>query len=79
MALYAIGDLHLHFQTEMKVKTQMKDRIWKNHELKFQKNCFEMIQQEDTLVLVVTTALAGISRNVKQTWNILLHCPGVRF
>ena len=39
MALYAIGDLHLHFQTEMKVKTQMKDRIWKNHELKFQKNC----------------------------------------
>ena len=45
MALYAIGDLHLHFQTEMKVKTQMKDRIWKNHELKFQKNCFEMIQQ----------------------------------
>ena len=52
MALYAIGDLHLHFQTEMKVKTQMKDRIWKKLELKFQKNCFEMIQQEDTLVLV---------------------------
>ena len=51
MALYAIGDLHLHFQAELKVKTQMKDRIWKNHELKFQKICAELLQPEDTLVL----------------------------
>ena len=51
MALYAIGDLHLHFQADRKAEIQRKDRIWKNHELKFQKICAEMLQPEDTLVL----------------------------
>ena len=51
MALYAIGDLHLHFQTELKAKAQIKDRVWKNHEQKFRKICAELIQPEDTLVL----------------------------
>lgn len=36
MSLYAIGDLHLHFQTELKAKEQLKDRVWRNHEEKFQ-------------------------------------------
>ena len=26
MSLYAIGDLHLHFQTDLKAKAQLKDR-----------------------------------------------------
>ena len=30
----------------------MKDRVWRQHELKFQKYCAEMIQADDTLVLV---------------------------
>ena len=52
MSLYAIGDLHLHFQTDLKAKAQLKDRAWKNHEQKVQKYCAEMIQPDDTLVLV---------------------------
>ena len=52
MALYAIGDLHLHFQTDLRAKAQMKDRAWKNHEQKFRKNCEARIRPEDTLVLV---------------------------
>ena len=52
MSLYAIGDLHLHFQTDLKAKAQLKDRAWKNHEQKVQKYCVEMIQPDDTLVLV---------------------------
>ena len=52
MSLYAIGDLHLHFQTELKAKAQSRDRAWKNHERKFQKNCTELVGPEDTLVLV---------------------------
>ncbi|MBQ8076669.1 MAG: metallophosphoesterase [Oscillospiraceae bacterium] len=51
MALYAIGDLHLHFQSEVKAKGQIKDRIWKNHEQKVKKYCEELIRPEDTLVL----------------------------
>ena len=52
MSLYAIGDLHLHFQTDLKAKAQIKERAWKNHEQKVQKYCAEMIQPDDTLVLV---------------------------
>ena len=52
MSLYAIGDLHLHFQVPLKAKAQRKERIWKNHEEKFRKNCTGLIAEDDTLVLV---------------------------
>ncbi len=52
MALYAIGDLHLHFQSELKAPGQLTDKIWKDHEIKFRENCQKLITEEDTLVLV---------------------------
>ena len=52
MALYAIGDLHLHFQSELKAPSQLRDRVWKKHEEKFLKYCTRTIGPEDTLVLV---------------------------
>ena len=52
MSLYAIGDLHLHFESELKSKNQIEEKIWKNHEILFQKNCQKMINDDDTLVLV---------------------------
>ena len=52
MSLYAIGDLHLHFQSELKSRSQLKDRVWKNHEEKFRKNCEKMLTPDDTLVLL---------------------------
>ena len=52
MSLYAIGDLHLHFQSELRAPGQLYGRVWKNHEEKFRKNCAKMIRPEDTLVLV---------------------------
>ena len=53
MSLYAIGDLHLHFQSHLKPgHPQLKDRAWKNHEEKFRKNCAALLTNEDTLVLV---------------------------
>ena len=51
MALYAIGDLHLHFQSELKARMQLKGRLWKDHEAKFQKNCARLLTAEDTLIL----------------------------
>ena len=51
MSLYAIGDLHLHFQSPLKARAQMKERVWKNHEEKFKKNCAALLRAEDTLVL----------------------------
>lgn len=52
MSLYAIGDLHLHFQSELKARNQLHGRVWKNHEEKFRKNCIKTVTDEDTLVLV---------------------------
>ena len=40
MALYAIGDLHLHYQSELKAPGQLHGRVWKTHEEKIRKNCF---------------------------------------
>lgn len=52
MSLYAIGDLHLHFLSPLKARAQMKERVWKNHEEKFKKNCDALLTENDTLVLV---------------------------
>ncbi len=52
MALYAIGDLHLHYQSPLKAKAQMRERVWKNHEEIFRRNCESLLTPEDTLVLV---------------------------
>lgn len=52
MSLYAIGDLHLHFQAELKSTEQLTDRVWKGHEERFVKNCAGVVRERDTLVLV---------------------------
>ena len=51
MSLYAIGDLHLHFQSALKNQAQLTDRLWKDHEQKFRACCLRMIGPQDTLVL----------------------------
>lgn len=51
MSLYAIGDLHLHYQSVLRAPGQLHDKVWKNHEEKFRFNCAKMVTDEDTLVL----------------------------
>ena len=52
MSLFAIGDLHLHFQSELKAHGQLHAPVWRNHEAVFRRNCERLIRPEDTLVLV---------------------------
>ena len=52
MSLYAIGDLHLHFQSELKAPGQLHDPVWRDHETVFRQHCERIIQPDDTLVLV---------------------------
>ena len=52
MSLYAIGDLHLHFQSELKARDQLTEKVWRDHERIFRENCEAMLTEEDTLVLV---------------------------
>lgn len=51
MSLYAIGDLHLHFQSELKAPGQLRDPVWRDHEELFRRNCEQLLRPEDTLVL----------------------------
>ncbi len=76
MALYAIGDLHLHFQTDLKAKNQLKDRVWKNHEEKLRKNCVELIQPEDTLVLVGDHSWGRDLLECEQDLQFISELPG---
>ena len=52
MSLYAIGDLHLHYQSVLRAPGQLHDRVWKNHEEKFRASCAKTVTDADTLVLV---------------------------
>ena len=52
VSLYAIGDLHLHYQSQLKAPGQLHERVWKKHEEKFRKYCSKTVKEEDTLVLV---------------------------
>ena len=52
MALYAIGDLHLHFASDLKAPGQLNSRLWQNHEQRFADICEALIKPDDTLLLV---------------------------
>ena len=52
MSLYAIGDLHLHYQAQLKNRSQLHDPEWKGHEERLKAACAGMIGPEDTLLLM---------------------------
>jgi len=76
MSLYAIGDLHLHFQTELKAKAQIRDRSWRNHEERFQRACRELIGPEDTLVLVGDHSWGRNLGECEQDLQFIMDLPG---
>ena len=76
MSLYAIGDLHLHFQTELKARAQLKDPTWRNHEQKLQKACAERIGPEDTLVLVGDHSWGRNLAECEQDLQFIMDLPG---
>ncbi len=76
MALYAIGDLHLHFQSELKAKAQLKDALWKDHERKFMENCGKLIRDEDTLVLIGDHSWGKNLSECEQDFDYIRSLPG---
>ena len=76
MSLYAIGDLHLHFQSPLKARAQMKERVWKNHEEKFKRNCARLITGEDTLVLVGDHSWGRSLSECEEDFRFIADLPG---
>ena len=73
MSLFAIGDLHLHFQSELKAPGQLREPIWKDHEVKFRRNCEKLIKLAESLSLCkrVSCILAFTDPNQ----HTVLHHP----
>ena len=76
MSLYAIGDLHLHFQSELKAPAQLKEKIWKNHEEKLRKNCLALIRDTDTLVLAGDHSWGRNLAECEQDFEYIRALPG---
>lgn len=76
MSLYAIGDLHLHYQSVLKAPGQLHDRVWKKHEEKFRKNCEKMVSSQDTLVLVGDHSWGKNLPECEQDLQYICDLPG---
>ena len=76
MALYAIGDLHLHFQSECKAPTQRTERIWRDHEEVFRRNCQRLLTEEDTLVLLGDHSWGKNLAQCEQDLDFIAALPG---
>ena len=77
MSLYAIGDLHLHFQSELKIgHPQRTDRAWKNHEAKFLKNCAKLLSPDDTIILVGDHSWGKNLEACMEDLRYIINLPG---
>ncbi len=76
MSLYAIGDLHLHFQSELKAPGQLTGRIWKDHERVFRENCARLLRPEDTLVLAGDHSWGRNMEECRKDFEYISSLPG---
>ena len=76
MGLYVIGDLHLHFQAELKAHAQLTDPAWRNHEEIFRRNCMRLLTEEDTLVLAGDHTWGRDLAHCEQDFAYIMALPG---
>ena len=76
MSLYAIGDLHLHFEAELKNKAQLTDPLWRDHERRLMENCRRLIRPEDTLVLVGDHSWGRKMAECERDFDYIRALPG---
>ena len=76
MSLYAIGDLHLHFQAELKARDQKTSPLWRDHEQVFLRNCQKLIRPEDTLLLAGDHSWGRKLAECEQDLQYIMDLPG---
>ena len=76
MRLFAIGDLHLHFGSELKAPGQLTGRRWKDHERIFADACARLIAPEDTLLLAGDHSWGKNMRECQPDFEYILRLPG---
>lgn len=76
MALYALGDLHLHFQAAVRSMPMLQSPAWRGHEEKFRRNCLERITPRDTLVLLGDHSLGKKLGECEKDLEYIMSLPG---
>ena len=76
MSLYAIGDLHLHYQCELKAEVQLHDPLWKDHEKKLKNNCERLMSDDDVLVLVGDHSWGKDLSECEKDFDYIRQLPG---
>ena len=76
MSLYAIGDLHLHFQSALKAPGQLRDPAWRNHEERFRKTCAALVRPGDTLVLLGDHSWGRNLAECEKDFEYIMSLPG---
>lgn len=76
MSLFAIGDLHLHFQSECRAPMQRTDPAWRNSTERLRKNCAGLISDEDTLVLVGDHSWGKNLTQCELDFRYIMDLPG---
>lgn len=74
MALYALGDLHLSFQTDKPM--DKFGRIWKHHEKKIKKYVNNIVKPDDTLVLTGDHSWGRKISECKEDLDFICALPG---
>lgn len=76
MRLFAIGDLHLHFGSELKARGQLTGEIWQNHDQVFLRNCLSLIRPEDTLLLAGDHSWGRNMEECEKDFQYIQNLPG---
>ncbi len=76
MSLYAIGDLHLHFGSQLKAKMQLSDPAWVGHEERFMDNCRRLLEEDDVLVLVGDHSWGRDLEECEKDFDYIRSLPG---
>ena len=77
MALYALGDLHLSFQSDKSMDKFGK--VWRHHDRKIEKYVRQIVKPEDTLVLTGDHPGAENWRIAGRIWRLLKGSRAVRY
>ena len=76
MSLYALGDLHLHFSSELKSEAQKTSPVWKDHESRFREYCRETVRDTDTLMLLGDHTWGHTLRTCEEDLRYIADLPG---
>ncbi len=74
MALYALGDMHLAFQSNKTM--DIFDRVWKNHEDKIEKYCNKLVKPEDTFVITGDHSWGTKLAKSREDLEFISNLPG---